>query len=265
MSKIKLIMAAAVAAASLSSTAAHAVIETFATFSSPTSAANVRWVNNGVGKTSSVTNTSTGTGGYFYTIGSATGTVPASTIVAFNFLQPVLATVSPISADFFMDITVTNTPASTMGGFSIQIVPTGSFSFTSRQAVTVGNVTYAAGSNLLTGTFSAGSIFGASTSGSFSGNSDTGVLTYTSDFLDFDATAARDFSMSMTSITPSIFRTTGRALRTFTGVAGGSFSSDPAPIVNAVPEPQVWGMLVVGFGLVGVQVRRRARNGSVVA
>lgn len=265
MSKIKVILAAGIVAAALSATSASAVIATFAQFSAASSAANVRWVNNGVASNSSVTNTSTGSGGYFYTTSSATSRVPAPVLVNFAFLQPVISALGTVSANFFMNVAVTSTPATAAGAFRIQDIPSGSFSFTSTTALTVGGTTYAAGSNLLTGTFTSGAIFGTATSGSFSGNSSDGTLVYTSDFLTFGP-GSRDYAMSLTSITPAIFRRSATtSLRTFRAVAGGSFSADPAPIVNAVPEPEMWGLMVVGFGLVGVQVRRRARQSAITA
>ena len=262
MSKFKFILGAGIVATMMSATAANAVITTFAQFSAGNAARNVRWVNSGTTKTSTANNTSSGTGGWFYSTSSATANAPGISAVNFEFLQPALASLGIISANFFMDVTVAPpAPATTVGAFKIQNVATGSFSFTSTSAYTVGATTYAAGSNLLTGTFSNSTIFGTSTSGSFSGT----TVTYTSDFLSFGATNDRDFAMSLTSITPVIFASTGKALRSFRAVAGGSFSSEPAPIINAVPEPQVWGLLVVGFGMVGVQVRRRARQTVVAA
>lgn len=239
---------------------AVAAITTFAQFSTIGNGANVRWVNNGAASNTSSSTTATGSGGFFYSTTTATARVPGNVAVKFEYLQPSLATLGFINANFFMNITVpSGNPATALGAFRLQNIPSGGFSFLSTQAFTVGVTPYAVGTNLLTGTFTAGTIFGAGTSGSFSGNSGTGGLIYTSDVLNFTNTINRDFSYSLTSITPIIFRSNAsRAIRTFRAVATGQFSSDPAPIVNAaVPEPQVWGMLVIGFGLVGVQVRRR--------
>lgn len=264
----KIIAIDAIAASALVASApANAVITTFAKFSAVGQAANVRWVNNGVAKTSAVSNTDTGTGGFLYT--TATGTEPADVLVNFEFLQASLASVGPLAANFFMDITVPSlNPASAMGAFRIQNIPTGSFSFTNTQAFAMNNTVYAAGSNLLTGTFSSGTIFGSASSGFFSGNSTDGTLVYTSDVLDFTNAIDLDYSMGFTSISPVLFRSTtggNKALRTFRALATGSFSSDPAPLVIAVPEPGSWLLMIAGFGMVGVAARRRSRQASVAA
>jgi hypothetical protein len=258
------ILGVAALASFVSATPASAVISTFAAFTPVSSARNVRWVNNGVAKTSAVNNTTTGTGGYLYTTSTATSNAPGIAKVNFEFFQLPLLGMMP--ANFFMDVTVTNKPAQLLAGIYIQQVVNGTFSFTSQNAFSVGATNYAAGTNLLTGTYMNAAIVGAGSSGSFSGNNTTvgSTLTYTSDVLDFSNVVDTDFSMSFTSLTPAFFRTATKALRSFRANAGGSFSSDPAPI-PPIPEPEVWAMMVVGFGLIGVQVRRRARRTAVAA
>ena len=59
------------------------------------------------------------------------------------------------------------------------------------------------------------------------------------------------------------------ALRTFRAVAIGAFSTDGAPTVTLdpgtpVPEPVVWGLMVIGFGMLGAQ-RRRMRSAVTAA
>lgn len=243
---IKTAMLSVVTLVSLVSAApAAASITTFATFSAPTSAPNVRFVNSG-------------DDGRFYTTSTAGGTAPGAALVHFDFLPPALAAIGTINAKFFMDVTITDTPATTAGVFRLQDIPSGSFSFTTTSAITVGSVTYAAGSNLLTGVYDTGVIFGTGSSGSFSGNTDDGSLIFTSDFMIFGV-GARDYAVSLSSITPTLSNSSGNTLASFRGLAGGSFSAD------AVPEPEMWGLMVIGFGLVGVQVRRRSHRLAVVA
>ena len=55
-----------------------------------------------------------------------------------------------------------------------------------------------------------------------------------------------------------VFRTNARAYTDGTfGVIDGSTFSGVAYSPLVVPEPQVWGLLIVGFGVVGVAARRR--------
>lgn len=261
MSKIKFILVSGIVGAMMSATAASAVVTTFATFSPTSSVRNVRWVNSGVRSNNSASNTSTGKGGYFYSTATATSLIPSNVLVNFEFLLPDLLPLGTLPADFFMNVTeAPPSPAIKVGSIYIQNILTGGFSFTSKTAITVGVTTYPVGSNLLTGLFSNATIAGSGSSGAFSGN----TVTYTSDLLNFALTSDRNFAMSMTSITGSLFASPGKALRTFRGVAGGSFASDPSPIVLGVPEPQVWGLMIVGFGMVGVQVRR-ARKPALAA
>jgi hypothetical protein len=243
---------------------ASAVITTFADFMPDSAARNVRWVNNSVAKTSTSNTAAGGTGGYLYTTATGTATAPGSAKVKFEFMQ--LPALGMVDANFFMDITVTGQPVTFASGVFIQPIASGGFSFTSQNAFSVGAHFYAAGSNLLTGTFTNASIVGSGSSGSFSGNSTTvgNTLVYTSDVLDFTGIVNTDFSMGFTGLTPFFARAVGKSLRSFRTNAIGSFASDPVP-TPPIPEPQVWAMMVVGFGLVGVQVRRRARRATVAA
>lgn len=267
---LKKITAAALAAGTMivAAAPAQAVITTFAQYQAIGSTANIRWANNG-------TNGSNGTGGSIYTIATGSSTVPGSRLVSFSFLQANIAPfVTNQNALFTLNASVTSTPAQLLAGFLIQPGISGSFSFISTAPITVGNTVFASGSNLLSATFSQAAIVGQrnGTSGSFSASSEdpADTIVYTSDFLTFDPASSLDFSLSLTSITSVLQAVPGssiptRALRTFRAVSTGSFSSDPAPIVTAIPEPAVWGLMIVGFGMVGLQSRRRARNTAVAA
>lgn len=261
MSNVKNIAVAVAAAVLVSATSASAMITTFAQFVNASGGRNVRWVNNG-------TNGTNGTGGRLFTTASGTGTAPANSAALFMFEQAPLSGLGFIPANFFMDITVASgNPATSSGSILMQPIPMGGFSFTNSVAVTIGSTTFAAGSNLLTATFTMAVIDGSGSSG-FYGNTSMAVLNYTSDFLDFTNTNNRDFSMALTSVSPTLFQSIAggpKALRTFRAFANGSFSSNPAPVIPSIPEPEVWGLMVVGFGMVGVQIRRRKRTPTVVA
>lgn len=257
------VAAATVAATFAVATPASAVIETFAEFSAIGTGSNVMWKNNG----SSTTN---GTGGTFYTTSTAGSNVAGARDVSFSFLQAALAPyTTDLVAAFSLSGTVTATPAMAFGGFLFQEGISGSFSFLTTAPLIIGSTTYAVGSNLLSGTFNQTTILGQrlGTAGSASASTNVGAtITYTSDFLGFGLTNNRDLALSLTSIALPLqaLPTTGtpnKALRTFKGLATGSFSSDPAPTITAtIPEPAVWGLMLVGFGLVGIQTRRSRRT-----
>ena len=266
----KIITIGAIAASTLVAVApAQAAITTFAQYqAAPGTSANIYWKNNG-------TTASNGTGGSIYTIATNSATTAGSRLVSFSFLQGALMPfVTNASALFMLNATVAATPAQLLGGFLIQPGIAGTFSFTSTSAITVNNTNYAAGSNLLSATFSQAAVFGqrAGTSGSFTATSTdpAGTIVYTSDFLTFDPSSSLDFSLSLSSITsvlqaiPTV-GTPNRALRNFRALSTGSFSADPAPLVTAVPEPASWLLMIAGFGMVGVSARRRNRQTSVVA
>ena len=234
---------------------AQATITTFATMSALTTD-NIYFKNaSSAGKSSNAT---------LYSIATSTSKVPGSTNVAFSFINDGAAldnAVSGAKAVFTLNAS-TSTPAQNAAGFLIQPGLSGSFSLLSKTAITVGHTTYAAGSNLLTGVFTGASVAGprASTSGSIDANNQNAgsTIVYTSDFLTFQPNSSLDGAFSLTSITAALSKVAGNyALKTFKADAGGSFSSEPAPTVNGVPEPASWALLLVGFGAVGGMVRRR--------
>ena len=245
--------AALVAAALTAASPSSAVITTFATFSPATATRNLLWTKVGTN------------GGTLMSISTGSAATFGTAKVKFSFLQPALSPyVTGAKALFSLNATTTaGNPASLSGGFLSQEVTSGSFSFTSIANITIGTHFFAAGSNLLSGVFTSGTIAGGvgATSGGVSGSTSGGdIITFTSDFLNFSSTINRDWALAFTAANPVLFRTTPTSsLRTFRATTGGNFSSDPAPL-TFVPEPGVWGMLIAGFGLVGVQMRRRGRR-----
>lgn len=244
--------AIALAATLAAAAPASAVVTTFASFGPGAGGANVLFVNAG-----------SNSNAVFYTTATNSGTVPAQRNVSFTFLQNAFNNVGAVTALWQLSGTVINTVATINGNTITQSNIAGSFSFISTSAITLGSNTFAAGSNLLSGTFTNSSISGArnGTAAGFSGSTPTSSITYTSDFLTFVPGSNYDFSISLSQISPALnaLPTNGtptRALRTFRAVAGGQFSSDPAPITN-VPEPSVWVQLIAGFGLIGIAARRR--------
>lgn len=216
-----------------------------------------------------------GTGGRLCTIATATGSCPASLTsgtvttsvdVKFSFLESGIGNSGPISAKLILDLVASaGHPAQTMvipgvGTVLVQSGLSGSFSIVADTPFTYGTVT---GSNLLSGTIAGATISGFlnSSSGSVNGSTlNAQTVVYNSDFLNFDGTANRDFALTLTAINPALARssTTG-PLRSFRAAGTGSFSSDPAPAVNGVPEAATWAMMLVGFGMAGSAMRKRRR------
>ena len=267
------LLLATFAVAVAASAPAAAVVTTFASFNA-NNAGNIFYLNNGTGGTNT-TYRSNGRGGTISTTNSAFNVRPANAVagatpVSFSFLNSLSPFVTNLPALFNLNATVTSSPVATSGTLPLQFKTmtgfSGSFSFVTVSALTIGSTNYAAGSNLLSGTFSTGTIFGLTggTSGSLSGSTPTSTIVYTSDFLDFSNTIDRDYALSLTGITSLVSNvnrglnnTSGNAFRSFRSTATGSFSSDPAPLVPGVPEPQTWGLMILGFGMVGIAARRR--------
>ena len=279
MNQIKTIFAASILASSVvvAIAPASAVVSTFATFSAPTTAANIRYVNSGNG-------TGRAQDAVVFSTSTATSATKGSVDVRFSFVQPELAAyVTNVTAAFTLDGTIAkNTPTTLtvipgFGTFFVQTGFTGTMTFLSKTDIIVDAPNFAyhkydAGSNLLTVTFSKATFsgkIGDSTGSSNESSTLPSVLTFTSDFLDFSPTVLRDGSLALTSTAPVFGVGTGanKALKSFRSNMGGQFSSDPAPLINGllvVPEPEIWGLMVVGFGLVGLQVRRRKSSSITV-
>jgi hypothetical protein len=250
----------ALVATLLSAAPAAAVVTTFATFSPGAGGSNVRF-GNALNNSNAV----------FYTTATNSSLVPAARAVTFTFLQNQFNSIGPINARWNMAGFVVNTPAIISGNMITQRNIAGSFSFLNTSAITLGSTTYAAGSNLLSGTFNKAEISGVrnGTSAGFSGSTPSSAITYTSDFLTFAPGSNYDFSMFLGQISPALNAlptnlTPTRALRTFRATANGQFSSDPAPIA-VVPEPATWLQMIAGFGFIGFAARQRKRKAAVTA
>jgi hypothetical protein len=265
---MRLLTIASLAAAALVSAApASAVVTTFAQFSNIGNTANVRWLisaNNAGGNFSR--------NATFYSTAAGNSTVAGARKMNFSFTQPALAGVaSSLFANFTLNGTVTNTVATVAGQNITQTNISGSFSFiqSAGSSFTVGATTFGAGVNLLSGTFTQSSISGQrnGTSAGWSASSLGGSsIMFSSDVLSFVNGSNYDLAWSLASIAPllnasgvgnSFAVAPNKALRSFRAVLGGQFSSDPAPITPAIPEPAIWAQLIIGFSMVGFAARRR--------
>jgi hypothetical protein len=197
-----------------------------------------------------------------------TMTLTDSSVVNFGFLATNLTTaISSIPANVVFTATSADTnvnSAFAAQGVAYQTGFSGTVTFTSTQAFTVGSSYYAAGSNLLKATFTNASFLGVigQQNAGLTADSTTGTLVYTSDFLDFSDTVSRDYSLSFGAINPKLSTSGSPAyINGFTSTPTGSFASDPVPLSTAdVPEPASWAMMLVGFGAIGLGLRSSTRR-----
>lgn len=239
MSKFKLLALAAVAVTALGSVPA-AAITTFASFTPADTSPNVRYTD----------------GSLFTAIGGVGGV--SAVDVLFTFLVGGNPALQGVSASYTLNATVPVDTLPAAGSFNLANA-SGVFSILTNEAINAGGTLYAAGSNLLSGSFGGGFLDGTvdGTSGVVRGSTDGGVsITFTSDFVNFDDVTQFDFSLPLTAVTQPFGPASG-SVRDFTASMGGQFSSEPMPSIGGVPEPTTWAMLVLGFGLVGVTARRR--------
>jgi hypothetical protein len=247
---------------------ALAVTTTFAAWSA-VAGTNIRLVNSGAAADRA-------NDAIVYSTTMPTDTAPGSVSVNFSFINSALAPfVTNVSALYnFSGVIAKNSPVTTLpGGIFFQPGLSANFSFLTTSAIMVSGpgfitTTFAAGSNLLSGSFTGGTFVGQGTSGSSfaSGVPGPSSIQFTSDFLDFSASTLLDRSQSLTAVARPFAIGANGALRGFRGVAGGSFSANPRPtVISQVPEPETWSLMVLGFGLVGAGVRRRRQAASVLA
>ncbi len=209
-----------------------------------------------------------------------TGTYAGSTSVLFSFLNNSLAPfVTNKAAYFKLSATSTQAAASTVipgfGTILTQPLLTGTFSFVSATDFSVRGTMIHVGDVFLSGSFSGSSIaalLNASTASIQASSAAAGQMVSFNDsiFLNFHnpliPITETDATFGIDAIATHVSKQYDKSsLRSFNGALSTQFASDPAPTVLLVPEPQIWGMFVLGFGLVGIQTRRRARTSSVTA
>ena len=117
--------------------------------------------------------------------------------------------------------------------------------------------------NLLTVTFGGALLSGLGGASTFLDSvPGAGPVSFSSDFLDFSTSAERNFSLAFSGLTNPF------GSPSWTADSTGTFASDSreGPGGGGVPEPATWGLMIVGFGGVGMLLRRRrARNALAFA
>jgi hypothetical protein len=255
---------AAAAALSLGvASASHAAV--FAQFTTVTNAADYSWVK------------ADATHGSFTAIGS--DTIPASpghpsttgAAIHFGFLDPALAALDFLPAQLTISSNVSNVAASQSGAQVTQTDVGGGFHITYYdKTLGVGTVQNIDGfnlingiTNLLSGDFTKATITGAGGApggGSGAANFSSaggGTLTFTSDLENFSnlVPGSEGFALNLLTALPQFHAASGSVLDSFTANGGGNFSFDTA----GVPEPATWGLMIAGFGGMGMVLRARRR------
>jgi hypothetical protein len=250
----KILATSALAAASLSFAAGAHASTIFANLSANSNGNTVQWTNDGAANSGSGGTLSSTNNDYSIKFfdGSAAG----------HFLDAV----------FTITATATNSPATFDGATYSQLgLDSGSFTIiaaSNQFGVTVGE-------NLLSGTFNDAWIQGAGTQGGLALTlANGGTATFTSAYENFSQVVSGSEGFTLTlglpegqglptiSTDPGLpippagqTSTNGRALESFGANLNGTFNAT----MGAVPEPATWGLMIMGFGGMGVMLRNRRR------
>lgn len=74
-----------------------------------------------------------------------------------------------------------------------------------------------------------------------------------------DAPAAGTFSLNFGTATQNLVLNDFAARWQSTGANGQGSASGPGMVTSAVPEPATWGMMILGFGAIGLSLRTRKK------
>ena len=250
---------AAVLAATLAVAAAPAHASVFAQFTPLTNDSDYKWIKNN-------------TGGEFISTGNPSDTTATAVATSFSFIDPTYAALAFLSASFTVDATAAQGNAavfnSSAGTFT-QTGLTGSFHFVyTGPTQTIDGFNLVSGvTHLLDGVFTDAWIQGAGGTGSTNvtiGNG--GSASYSSDIVNFAGVTpgSEEFAFNLLSVSPHFGCTTSaghctKALNSFTANGGGNFSAE------GVPEPATWGLMIVGFGGLGLVLRNNRRRAIATA
>jgi len=184
-------------------------------------------------------------------------------LVHFQFLNPDGSPSSTVF-DVLMTLTATTGAGTVTSGLAVLPVTSGTISFTAASPITWGGHT---GTNLLTATFSGGaltSLWGGSTA-NYGNSTPPNAVNFTSDFLSFSSSTARDLALAINAINPPVGVLFGGG-RLHTGSVSGNFGADvTGGNPQGVPEPASWALMFAGFGLAGSVLRSQRRRNTEVS
>ena len=227
---MKTIVAVATIAMGLAAASPASAITAFATFIPRSSVSNV------------------------FATGMALSSVAAP--VTFRFLDQT-GTLTVLDVNATLDFSATVTGGQVLGGTGILPVSGGTLTFTSLVPLTLGGVT---GDNLLTVVFGPGGAFTGPVGGStatYGNSTPPNIVSFTSDFIDFSASTARDLALSINAINPLLTAANFAANTGFAGTISGNFGADifggfPFPVA----EPASIALFGLGIGLIAARARR---------
>ena len=262
----KFLLAAAVAAAAITSSAS-AVEVVFSQFGLTGTARNFRWVRGGT--------TATQRNASFYTTSTGTATSAGATAITFGLVGAPIDLPALPSNNFRLLMTgsTVNDAAVVTGSNFTQLVDNFTFTITSTSAFVYAPasstpVAISAGGTVFSGTVQNSTISGAlaGSTGTWSGSTAGGsTISFASPLFTFAPTANLAFAFTLPAVNPTFSVGANRALTTFRSQITGNFQSDPPPEWITVPEPATWLMLLAGFGMVGFAARRRKAMASASA
>ena len=210
-----------------------------------------------------VRNTTDPTKVSFYTTATPQGDAAGAVAVTVRFasILPNLSKLGDVSADLLIQGGATGSVASTVRNIVKQDGSLGSFSLIYRgKGFSYNGHSFADGANLLSGTFDAGSMWGAR--GGRTAHLDSAEnVAFTSDVMRLRASRADAMAFDLLDMSRSLIHATNAAASSYRSKIGGSVMAVDAPLeLAAVPEPASWATMLIGFGLVGLVRRRVTRR-----
>ena len=193
-----------------------------------------------------------------HTTGTASGNTTVSIPIYYIFSTPDLPAdllgvqVAHLTVDFISNLGTTGAGSNQSQLFDT--VTDGSISIVRDTAAAEGKGTRR---NLLTVSFTNAEFDATAIEGSFTFKSTNGsVITYSSDFVSFSPLSDKDFAFSFFGAYPPFSSVLDGSSGDTRFAGTGTFAAALEP----VPEVATWGMMLAGFGLVGLALRRRSHS-----